>query len=115
MPRPSAHLSIGAGQEREHDYKAADHGGYQRHHKTASYRRTHAATVSLAVTPFPLLRLCGCMPLVASFVVGLTSCHRQGFMSPLVQADLSLRILRANKHEEGDVVFRRACKLELEG
>jgi ATP-dependent DNA ligase len=36
-------------------------------------------------------------------------------MSPLVQADLSLRILRANKHEEGDVVFRHACKLGLEG
>jgi hypothetical protein len=28
---------------------------------------------------------------------------------------LSLRILRANKHEEGGVVFRYACKLGLEG
>jgi ATP-dependent DNA ligase len=28
---------------------------------------------------------------------------------------LSLRILRANKHEEGGVVFRHACKLGLEG
>ena len=46
---------------------------------------------------------------------GLTSCQRRGFRSPLVQADLSLRILRANKHEEGGVVFRHACKLGLEG
>ena len=33
----------------------------------------------------------------------------------MFQADLSLRILRAKKHEDGEVVFRHACKPAFEG